>query len=135
MKTTVYKEIEVNVSAEEAAKDIIEELEYDEYAVADMVQDYLIEELPDYVFSKLEEKYSYDEEDEEYDKVCELVLPKLREIYTKKVEEYKKSEIEDNLSDRESILAWLDGISGDSYFLSSEDILDAILANGTKSRT
>ena len=134
MKTTVYKEIEVDVSAEEAAKDIIEELEYDEYAVADMVQDYLIEELPDYVFSKLDEKYSYYEEDEEYDKICELVLPKLREIYTKKVEEYKKSEIEDNLSDRESILAWLDGV-GDLHFLSSEDILDAILANGTKSRT
>lgn len=135
MKTTVYKEIETIVSPEEVAKNIIKELKSDDCALMDMVLDYSIEELPDFVYN---EALVYEPTDEEVDKVTEIILPELEELYNKKTSELKKGEL-DQLSNRQNILEWLAGIAYNAtdddpgYWLNPEEILNAILENGTKS--
>lgn len=136
MKTTIYKKVEAQISPEEVAKNIINELEDDKYALMDMVQNYIIEELPDFVYNATED---YNPTDEEIDKVTELVLPKLKELYNKQVADFKKIEL-DQLSNRRCILDWLDHIAYNAakdepgFWLNPEELLDAILENGTKSR-
>ena len=136
MKILTYKETEIDISPEEVVRNIINELEHDKYAITDMVLNYLIEELPDFVYDATEE---YNPTNEELDKVTELILPKLKELYNNRVAEFKKSELE-QLSNKQSILDWLDRILYNAtedepgFWLSSEEILSAILENGTKSR-
>ena len=90
MKTTVYKKVETIVSPEEVAKNIIEELKSDDYRLMDMVQDYMIEELPDFIYNEME---VYEPTDEEVDKVTEIILPELKELYNKQTSELKKRRI------------------------------------------
>jgi len=132
MKTTVNKQVTITVSPEEVAKSFIDNL--DEYEIRNMVQDYLIEEIADYVYISIEE---YDPTPEEFDKVFNIVSPRLKEIYNKEIEKLKKEEI-DKLPDRRSILNWFDSILCNTYYdeigfwLTSEELLDTILKNGNK---
>lgn len=136
MKTTVYKETEIDISPKEVVRNIIDDLESDKYAIMDMVQGYLIEELSDFVFSVTE---TYHPTDEELDEITELALPKLKELYNNQINEFKKLELE-QLSNKQNILDWIDSMiyysseEEPGYWLSPEEILNAILENGTKSR-
>ena len=133
--TTVYKEVETIVSPEEVARNIIEELKYDDYALMDLVQNYTIEELPDFIYEEVE---AYEPTEEEVDKVTEIILPELKELYNWQVKEFKKVELT-QLSNRQNILEWLTGITSNASYdepgdwLDPEEILNAILENGTKS--
>ena len=135
MKTTIYKETEVDISPEEVTRNIVNNLKNDNFELEDLVKSYLIEELPDYIYNVTDE---YDPTDEEFDKICELALPKLKEIYNNQLNKFKSSEL-GCLSNKQDILDWIDcvcmGANEDQpgFWLSSEEILNAILENGTKS--
>lgn len=136
MKTTIYKETEVDISPEEVARDIIDNLKNDKLEIIDLVKSYLIEELSDYIYDETDK---YDPTREELDKICKLALPELKEIYNTQLNEFKKSELY-YLSNKQDILDWIDWACEDAseyipgFWLSSEEILNAILENGTKSR-
>jgi hypothetical protein len=136
MKTTIYKKTEVDISPEEVVRNIINDLEHDRYAITHVVQNYLIEELPDFVYDATEE---YNPTNEEFNEVTKLILPKLKKLYNNRVAQLKESELR-QLSNKQNILDWLDRILYNAteyepgFWLNSEEILSAILENGTKSR-
>ena len=134
MKKIEYKEVEAtkDISPELAAIDIIQLIDDDifvDYNEDEIDENYVDEWLDDYI----------DVSDEDRKIIYDIVIPSAKEKYRKFKEKLKKQEA-DEFKDREHILSVLESALKNSYteefyVLSTEEILNLILENGTKSGT
>lgn len=134
MKKVEYKEVEAtkDISPELAAIDILQLIDDDifvDYNEDEIDENYVDEWLDDYI----------DVSDEDRKIIYDIVIPSAKEKYRKFKEKLKKQEA-DEFKDREHILSVLESALKNSYteefyVLSTEEILNLILENGTKSGT
>ena len=130
----IYEKKLVDVSIDEVILEIKNDVE-DNSDIAGYEED----ELEGYIDSCL-----YDYEDitpEECSELYDRLIPILKEIRNKAVQEEKNQEIE-QLSSRGGIIAFIedvicyaDEVGQVGYRLTSEEILDLILKNGVKNRS
>ena len=125
----------VEVSIDKVVKEIVDSAKED-----DDISNYEEDELEDYIDGWL---FDYqDVTSEERSELYEKLLPILKEIRNTSIENEREEEIS-QLSDRYLILEVIENnicyhadISGTvGYRLTSEEILDLILKNGTKNRS
>lgn len=139
MKKVEYKEVEAtkDISPELAAIDVLQAIDSDIFEDALEITEDEIDE--NYVDEWLDNYIDVSDEDRKI--IYDIVIPAAKEKYKKYKEELKKEEA-DEFKDREHILNVLESAlrnpysyTKEFYVLSTEEILNLILENGTKSGT